>query len=100
MQQIAKEELAAVRSGDTDMLCRLTELLPHSLEELRQSGLPNDPETQSVLNEIRQAHEQAEKYLEEQMRAVRLLLQQCAASRHTLRAYGQRQSLSRLEGTG
>lgn len=82
------------------MLCRLTELLPHSLENLRQNGLPAGPEAEAVIAEVRQAHEQAERYLQEQMRSVRLLLQQCATARRTLRAYGKRGGLAKLDNRG
>src|SRR5258708_1787404 len=100
MQQIAREETAAVRTRDADTLCRLTELIPNTVEGLRQSGLPaslSGPETETVLNEIRHAHEQAERYLEEQLRSVRLLLQQCSTARRTLRAYGKRTSAANLQ---
>ncbi len=97
VRQIAKEERAAVVAGDTEMVCRLTELLPHSLESLRENGVPNTPEAVVVLDEMRQAHEQADRYLQEQMRSVKLLLQQCATARRTLRAYGKRNGLARVD---
>ena len=100
LQQIAREETAAVRSGDIEKLCRLTEMLPQSLEGLREGGLPSAPQAEQILEEIRRAHEQAEKYLQEQLRAVRRLLQHCATARRTLRAYGKRSSPGQVDNQG
>jgi hypothetical protein len=100
LRQIAREESAAVRSGDIEKLCRLTEMLPDALEGLRQGGLPSVPQAEQILEEIRRAHEQAEKYLQEQMRAVRRLLQHCATARRTLRAYGKRSSPGQVDNRG
>ncbi len=94
IRQIASEESAAVQAGDAVTLCRLTELLPHSIADYERAVANSSPKTaidnMQVWDEIRDAHEQAERYLQEQMRSVKTLLQQCATARRALTVYGQR----------
>ena len=90
IRQIAAEELAAIHARDETALCRLTELMQPAVEDLCKASVPPHPEVAEVLAEVRQAHEQAERYLEEQMKIVRSMLQQYTTARSTLRAYGNR----------
>jgi hypothetical protein len=97
VRQIAAEELAAIHAGDEDRLCCLTELVQPAIEGLRQTGLPSGPDTLQILEEIRLAHVEVERFLEEQMREVRLMLQQCSTARTTLRAYGAKGTAARFD---
>lgn len=101
IRQIAKEEAAAARAGDAETVCRLTELLPQAVADCQAAIADSDPQfavrNSRLLDDIRAAHEQAQKCLEEQMAAVRLLLQQCTTARRTLRAYGKKRSAAQLD---
>ena len=104
LRQIAKEEAAAIQVNDTETLCRLTALLPHAISDcelaIANTNTQCEIDNSQLFDEIRQAHEQAERYLQEQMRSVRLLLQQCAMARRTLKAYGKRGPLAQVDNRG
>jgi hypothetical protein len=103
LRQIALEEEAAATVGDVEELCRLTELLPAALEELA-SALEKAPRAvirnRHWLEEIQASHSRAEKYLEDEMRAVRAQLNQFTTARTTLRAYGRMAKTSDLDHAG
>src|SRR5438874_442686 len=104
LRQIAKEEADAARNGDAETPCRLTELLPQAVADCQSAAKNEGSEFAArnalLLEEIRVAHEQAERCLEKQMKAVRVMLLQCTTARQTLRAYDKNASLPRLDNQG
>jgi hypothetical protein len=90
MRQSTKEVAGTVRPGDNDFPCRVRQPEPQTLDNYRPSRMRDGTETDTAQDQIRRTHEQAERYLQDQMRAVRLLQQQCSAARQTPSASGKR----------
>lgn len=98
LQQLAKEERAAVAAGDVEALCRIAELLPAAMEALSGAQAIPTPENQSartpdlsaVIEEALDAHAAAEAFLTERLKAAAQQLQQHATARRLAQTYGRR----------
>jgi len=106
LQQLAREERAAVAASDVEALCRIAELLPPTMNALtgiqafRRSGVQEHqmpeylnartPDLSAVIEEIQAAHAEAEAFLTARMSAIAEQLKQFAAARRMERVYGRR----------
>lgn len=98
LQQLAKEERAAVAAGDIEALCRIAELLPATMEAL--SGVQATPAPErlnartpnraAIIQEALEAHAAAEAFLTERLKVASEQLQQHAAARRLAQTYGRR----------
>lgn len=89
LRQLAREEQAAVASGNTQALCRTAALLPATMQALKGACLHEDPELAEVITEIQAAHEAALSYLEAEMTRAAEVLQRFASARRAVLGYAR-----------
>jgi hypothetical protein len=87
LEQLAREQRAAVAREDVEALCRIAELLPSALQPLLDHPLPFSAAQREAIAAIQAAHAEAEAFLTDRMKSVCAQLKQVAAVRRTTRAY-------------
>jgi hypothetical protein len=87
LEQLAREERAAVALEDVEALCRIAELLPSTMQPLLNRPILFSPAQKATIAEIQAAHAEAEAFLTARMKSVSAQLKQCASARRTTRAY-------------
>lgn len=87
LEQLAREERAAVAREDVEALCRIAELLPSAMQPLLDRPLLFTAAQKASIAEIQAAQAEAEAFLITRMGSVSAQLKQCASVRRTTRAY-------------
>jgi hypothetical protein len=87
LEQLAREERAAVAREDVEALCRIAELLPSAMQPLLEHPLLLSAAQRASIAEIQAAQAEAEAFLTSRMGSVSAQLKRCASVRRTTRAY-------------
>lgn len=90
LRQLAREERAAVASGNTQALCRAAALLPATMQALEGARFHEDPALAEVIVEIQAAHEAALSYLDAEMTRTAEALRRFASARRAILGYARR----------
>ena len=87
LQQMAREQRAAVAADDAATLCRIATLIPRVMEQLTRYPPTVTPEVVATVKEIQEAHGELEAYLQDRMAELSVRMRHCADGRQALRAY-------------
>ncbi len=98
LEQLAREERAAIAAEDVGMLCHVCTLLPDAEAKLEAAGVDGIAGIGERLAEIRSAHEASETFLTKRMADTMEALRQFGGVRRTMRGYGapSRQNTGRV----
>jgi hypothetical protein len=102
LEQLAREEQAAVSASDLDALCRVSALLHDAVTRLMSGPLDGISRLTERVDTIQAAHGSAESFLSARMAENREMLRHLAGARRTIRGYGNAPtpSASRISGEG
>lgn len=89
LRQLAREEQAAVATGNTQALCRTAALLPATMQALEGACFHEDPKLAEVIAEIQAAHEAALSYLKAEMTRAGEALRRFASARRAVLSYAR-----------
>jgi hypothetical protein len=89
LQQLAREEQAAVASKNTEALCRAAALLPAATQALVSARFHEDPTLAEVIAEIQAAHKAALSYLDAEMNRTAKALRCFASVRRAILSYAR-----------
>lgn len=89
LEQLAKEERAAVRDGDVEALCRISLLLPDATALAVAGSYGAEARLAERVESIQAAHRAAESFLNMRLAETREALRQLAGGKRTLSGYAQ-----------
>lgn len=101
LEQLAKEERAAVAAGDVEAICRISELLPDATELAVGGNYGPGTRLTERVEAIQSAHRAAESFLNTRLAETREALRQLSGGKRTMSGYGrtmQRRGRIRSEG--
>jgi hypothetical protein len=101
LEQLAREERAAVLNGDVDAICRISELLPDATSSaLAADHVRTTPFTERI-EAILESHRAAESFLAARLTETRTALRQIGGGQRAMNGYGRSAQLAgRVQSQG
>jgi hypothetical protein len=101
LEQLAREERAAVEAGDVDAICRISLLLPDATERAVAGDYGPDTRLAERVEAIQSSHRAAEAFLNNRLAETREALRQLSGGKRIMSGYaGSSLGLGAVRGEG
>jgi hypothetical protein len=100
LEQLAREEQAAVDAADVDAICRISELLPEATAFVLKSVYNPETRLRERVAAIQETHRAAEEFLGARLAETREALRNLGGGRRTMHGYGRSQQCGAIRAEG
>ena len=100
LEQLAREEQAAVDAADVDAVCRISELLPDATAFVLKGVYSPETRLRERIAVIQDAHRAAEDFLGVRLAETREALRNLNGSKRTMHGYGATHTVATIRAEG